>query len=140
MLKYIKPLLFLFILFLSGCAREMLDPVDNVEIISLLPEKDIADGELVNFTMEVFYNLASAPTGTLIVAYSNGEPNGAGFDLRTLHQVKNSRGYHQFQFGTTVHKWENEPYFIYVTLAEDPFDYRSFRTFAIDKHSITTKD
>lgn len=139
-LRVVKPIIFLFIFLLQGCAADMLDPVDNVEIISLLPEKDIADGELVNFTMEVFYNLASSPTGTLFVAYNTGEPNSAGIDLRTLHQVKNSRGYHQFQFGVTVHKWENEPFIIYVTLAEDPFDYKSFRTFARDMYSIVTKD
>jgi hypothetical protein len=129
-------LMWLFI----GCAEDMLDPVDHVEIISLLPEKDIADGELVNFTMEVFYNLASSPTGTLFVAYNTGEPNRASLDLRTLHQVKDRRGYQQFQFGVTVHKWEKEPFIIYVTLAEDPFDYRRVRTFARDSYSITTKD
>lgn len=130
----------IFLILLPACAEEMLDPVDKVEILSVSPEKDIADGELVNFTMEIFYNLASQPTATLFIGYNTGEPNSLHIDTRYTIQVKNKRGYHQFQFGTMVHKWEKEPFLIYVCLAEDPIDYTKIRTFSIDKYSIIPKE
>jgi len=132
--------LLLLLLLFSSCADDMLDPVNAVEILGVTPDKGIAEGDLVNFTVEVFYNLASHPTATLLIGFSTEKPNSMSLDLNTLVKISDSRGFHRFDFGRTVEKRGTEPFSIFAILAEYPYSNENFRPLSIDKYTIITAD
>jgi len=133
-------LILLLLIIITGCADDMLDPVDTIEILSVTPDSGIAEGDLVNFTVEVFYNLAAKPNGILLVGFSTDKPNAMSLDLNTMVKVSDSRGFHRFDFGRTVETQGTEPFSIFAILAEHPYTNETFRPFSIDKYTIVTGD
>ena len=113
---------------------------DNIKILSVSPTSGLTNGQQVDFTVKVSYNLVSKQTGTLMIGFNNGADFVSAYMISNANKIINSgSGQHTFNVTTTVKNWGSlGDFFVYVNLSENPIP-SSWMPFATDRYTLIPK-
>ena len=142
---WIRPMLLSCLLFIiQSCSKDQPAPIDTtnkIKILSVTPTSGLTDGQQVNFTVTVSYNLYSKKTGTLMIGFNNGQTVNAAVMLTDADKIISSGiGQHAFNVLATVKNWGTQgDFYVYVNLSEDPIPNSSWTPFANDYHTLIPK-
>jgi len=116
------------------------DTIDRIEILEVSPTAGLVDGDIMNFNVTVEYNLASRPSGILIIGFNTHNP----LEMRIVNEanrlVSLGNGQHTFDVNIQVVDWESEADFIvYVNLSEFPLTPGRFTPLSNDTFTLIRK-
>ncbi len=111
---------------------------DSVDIVSVVPDSGLVDGQSYTFTVGVRYRIASAEQGELSVGFNNGDASDV-FLMATSGNaiVEKGSGEHSFEVIAMAKKWEwGTPFQIIATLSEYPHSSSTWTNLDSDKKSL----
>src|SRR5204863_10107459 len=121
----VRPILIGCLFFVAlGCSKNdptPVDTVDKIKILSVTPNTGLTDGQTVNFTVKVSYNLYRQKTGTLMIGFNNGQNPGSAVMLPLANQIIDSgSGESTFCASATTKSWGPfADFVVYVNLSEN---------------------
>lgn len=115
---------------------------DIIKIVSATPSSTIIDGETVEFTVVVDYDLVSLEKGEIGIGFNNGSNSIGAIMLDMDEYVDKGDGQHTFIASTTVKDWgPEEDFIVFVKLSEaDHTPNEPHFPVASDKYILIPKD